>query len=53
LTAHPSDEAALKREADRQHLRLTRVGTISKGRGVTATCLGKPVEIGKPGWTHD
>ena len=53
LTAAPSDEAALKREADRQLLRLTRVGTISAGRGVTATYLGKPVDIRKPGWTHD
>lgn len=53
LTAHPSDEAALKREADRLLLRLTRVGTVSEGRGVTATYLGNPVEIRKPGWTHD
>ena len=53
LTAHPSDEAALKREADRQLLRLTRVGTIAEGRGVTAAYLGEPVEIRKPGWTHD
>jgi len=53
LTAAPSDEAALKREADRQLLRLTRVGTISAGRGVTARYLGKPVDIRKPGWTHD
>lgn len=53
LTAHPSDEAALKREADRQLLRLTRIGTVSAGRGVSATYLGKPVEIRKPGWTHD
>ncbi|OYX56874.1 MAG: thiamine-phosphate kinase [Brevundimonas subvibrioides] len=53
LTAAPSDEAALKREADRQLLRLTRVGTISAGRGVTASYLGKPVDIRKPGWTHD
>lgn len=53
LTAAPSDEAALKREADRQLLRLTRVGTISAGRGVTASYLGKPVDIPKPGWTHD
>ena len=53
LTAQPSDEAALKREADRQLLRLTRVGTIAEGRGVTAAYLGEPVEIRKPGWTHD
>jgi thiamine-monophosphate kinase len=53
LTARPSDEAALRREADRLLLRLTRVGTVSDGRGVTATHLGSPVRIEKPGWTHD
>ena len=53
FTAHPSDEAALKKEADRQLLRLTRIGTVAAGRGVTATYLGKPVDIRKPGWTHD
>lgn len=53
LTAHPADEAALKREAERLLLRLTRVGTVAAGRGVTATYLGKPVDIRKPGWTHD
>lgn len=52
LTAHPADEAALKREADRLLLRLTRVGTIGSGRGVSATYLGQPVDIRKPGWTH-
>ena len=53
LTAHPADEASLKREAERLLLRLTRVGTISAGRGVTATYLRKPVDVRKPGWTHD
>jgi thiamine-monophosphate kinase len=53
FTAHPSDEAALKREADRLLLRLTRVGTVSEGRGVTATYLDKPVDIRTPGYTHD
>ena len=52
FTAHPADEGVLKREADRLLLRLTRVGTVSEGRGVTATHLGQPVEIRKSGWTH-
>ena len=52
FTAHPADEAVLKREADRLLLRLTRVGTIEAGRSVSVTYLGKPVEIRKPGWTH-
>ncbi len=53
LTAHPADEGALKREAERLRLRLTRVGTMTEGRGVTTTHLGKPVDIRKAGWTHD
>lgn len=53
FTAHPADELGLKREAERLHLRLTRIGTIQPGRGVEATYLGKPVEIRKAGWAHD
>lgn len=52
FTAHPSDEAALKREAEKRLLRLTRLGTIGEGSGVTVTYLGKPVEIRKPGYVH-
>lgn len=53
FTADPSDESALRREADRLRLRLTRLGTIGQGRGVTATYLDKLVAIQKPGYTHD
>jgi thiamine-monophosphate kinase len=53
MTAHPSDEGALKREADRLLLRLTRVGTVGAGQGVSASYLGQPVEIRKPGYVHD
>lgn len=52
FTARPADEAALRREAERRHLRLTRIGRVIAGQGVTALFRGEPVEIRKPGFTH-
>ena len=53
LTVHPLDEAKLKKEADRLHLRLTRIGEVVAGSGVTVRYLGQPVTIDRAGWTHD
>jgi thiamine-monophosphate kinase len=53
LTVHPLDEPRLKKEADRLHLRLTRVGEVVAGEGVTVRYLGQPVTIDRSGWTHD
>ncbi len=53
MTVPIKEEAALKREADRQHLRLTRIGEVVAGQGVTATYLGREVLIARAGWTHD
>ena len=53
VTVHPLDEAALKREADRLHLRLTRVGEVTAGSGVSVQYMGQAVSIPKAGWTHD
>ena len=52
FTARPADEAVLRREAERRHLRLTRIGRVTPGQGVTALFGGQPVEIRKPGFTH-
>ncbi len=52
FAAPPSAEAALRREADRIHLRLTRMGRFVAGSGVAARWAGRAVPIGKPGWTH-
>ena len=52
FAAPPSAEAALRREAERLHLRLTKLGRIAAGSGVTARWGGKPVTILKPGFTH-
>ena len=52
FTARPADEAALRREAERRHLRLTRIGRVTAGQGVTALFRGEPVDIRKPGFTH-
>jgi thiamine-monophosphate kinase len=53
MTVAPKDEAAVKREADRLHLRLTRVGEVTQGSGVSVRYLGQALEIGRTGWTHD
>lgn len=53
LTVRPGDEGTLRREAERRHLRLSQIGRVTAGQGVTARLAGKPVEIRKDGWTHD
>lgn len=52
FTARPADEAVLRREAERRHLRLTRMGRVVAGEGVVARFGGEPAPIGRPGFTH-
>lgn len=52
FTARATDEAALRREADRLHLRLTRIGRVVAGQGIVARFGGQPVRIDRPGFTH-
>jgi thiamine-monophosphate kinase len=53
FTARAADEGALRREAERCYLRLTRIGQVTRGRGVTARYGGQTVDLKKAGWTHD
>ncbi|HYC75332.1 thiamine-phosphate kinase [Brevundimonas sp.] len=52
FTARPADEAALRREAERRRLRLTRIGRVVAGEGVVARFAGQPIPIDRPGFTH-
>ena len=52
FTAHPRHEESLRREAERRLVRLTRVGEVAAGVGLTATYDGRPVQMARPGWTH-
>lgn len=52
FTAAARDEAALRREAERRHLRLTRIGRVAAGEGVVARFGGQPVTFDKTGFTH-
>lgn len=52
FTASPRDEAALRREAERRHLRLTRIGRVTAGQGVVARFGGQTVIFDRPGFTH-
>jgi thiamine-monophosphate kinase len=53
LTAPAGHEAALRRAADLQHLRLTRIGGVEAGRGLTVHFQGRPVDVPRAGWRHD
>ena len=52
FTASPRHEAALRREAERRHLPLTKIGRVAAGQGVVARFGGKPVTFDRPGFTH-
>lgn len=52
FTARAADEAALRREAERRHLRLTRIGRVVAGQGIVARFGGQPIPIDRPGFTH-
>ncbi|HYD28219.1 thiamine-phosphate kinase [Brevundimonas sp.] len=52
FTARAADEAALRREAERRRLRLTRLGRVAAGQGVIARFGGQPIAIDRPGFTH-
>ncbi|HEX8660709.1 MAG TPA: thiamine-phosphate kinase, partial [Brevundimonas sp.] len=52
FTAPARDEAAVRREAERRHLRLTKIGRVTEGQGVVARFGGKAVAFDRPGFTH-
>lgn len=52
LTCPPEAEAQLRREAERQHLRITRLGQVVEGCGIVARYGGQALDLQKPGWTH-
>ncbi|WP_298123594.1 thiamine-phosphate kinase [Brevundimonas sp.] len=52
FAAPASAEGPLRREAERRHLRLTRLGRFTEGAGVAARWQGRPVVVRKAGWTH-
>lgn len=52
LTCRPDAEAALRREADQSHLRITRIGQVTSGQGIGARYGGRWLEPGQGGWKH-
>lgn len=52
FTAPAADEEALRREAERRHIRLTRLGQVIGGQGVTVRYGGQPITVRKAGYTH-
>ncbi|MFT4913880.1 MAG: thiamine-monophosphate kinase [Brevundimonas sp.] len=52
FTARAGEEDNLRRAAERQHLRLTTIGRVVAGTGVTVRSGGRVVAVGQPGWTH-
>lgn len=52
FTAAAKHEETLRREAERRHLRLTRIGEVRSGSGLTVTHAGRALPPLKGGWTH-
>jgi thiamine-monophosphate kinase len=52
FTAPARDEPALRREAERRHLRLTRIGRVTTGQGVLVRFGGQEVTFDRTGFTH-
>ena len=52
FTARAGHEAVLRREAERRHLRLTRIGQVVAGPGIVARFGGAPIPMDRPGFTH-
>lgn len=52
FTAPAASEEALRREADRRHIPLTRIGQVVAGKGVAVRYQGQAVKLAKPGFTH-
>jgi thiamine-monophosphate kinase len=52
FTAHPRHEEALRREAERRLLRLTKIGEVVAGSGLTVIYDNKPIDMARGGWTH-
>ncbi|MGO4411074.1 MULTISPECIES: thiamine-phosphate kinase [unclassified Brevundimonas] len=52
LTVPAGAENALRREADRRHLRLTRIGRVVEGKGMIVRHLGHKITPTRTGWVH-
>jgi len=52
FTAPTGDEAALRREGERRHVRVTRLGRVTAGQGATVRFAGKPIVLARTGFTH-
>lgn len=53
LAIAPQSLDALKREAERLHLRLTQVGEVVETPGLHVLFFGDPVAVERTGWAHD
>lgn len=52
FTAHARHEEALRHWAESRFLRLTRIGEVTAGSGVTVLYDGHPIQLARTGWTH-
>jgi len=52
LTCPAVHEAALRSDAARLHLRITRLGRVVEGDGLRIRYQGQPVVVERAGWTH-
>lgn len=52
LTAPAGAESVLRREAERRHLRLTRIGVVTEGSGLEVRYGGERITPTRGGWVH-
>ncbi|WP_312125841.1 thiamine-phosphate kinase [Brevundimonas sp.] len=53
FTARAGQEEALRREAERRFIRLTKVGKVVAGDGLSVQYRGQSILPARTGWTHD
>lgn len=52
FTAHARHEEALRHLAESRLLRLTRIGEVTAGSGLTVLYDHQPIQLARTGWTH-
>lgn len=53
FTAPPGQEDAVRRESERRHVRVTKIGRVTEGRGLSVVYQGQVINPVRVGWTHD
>ena len=53
FTAPAAQEDAVRRDSERRHIRVTKVGRVIEGQGLSVIYQGQSITPVRKGWTHD